>query len=127
MPLQFETALIHLKQTGLQKTRTTFSNTVTAAQCPTSLEEIPTTTARCLERISLTNRTKILVAECLYVAATAHSKRTPRYIAVAEVVVMTNRDLYLTRDTAVHLEKIQGLSFIMKVLQEEAGPLQTRK
>jgi hypothetical protein len=66
------------------------------------------------------------MAECLYVAATVHSKRTPRFIAGAEVVVLTNRDLYLTRDTAVHLEKIQGLSFGMKVLQEEAGPHQTR-
>jgi hypothetical protein len=66
------------------------------------------------------------MAGCLYVAATAHSKRTPRFIAEAEVAVLTNRDLYLTRDTAVHLEKIQGLRFRMKVLQEEVGRPQTR-
>jgi hypothetical protein len=105
----------------------TYSNTDTAAtQCPTSLEETPTTNVRCLGKISLVSKTKILMPECLYVAATAHSKQTPRYIAGAEVVVLTNRDLYLTRDTAVHLEKIQGLSFGMKVLQEGAGPLQMR-
>jgi hypothetical protein len=126
MPLQVETVLIHLNQTCRQKT-TTYSNTDTAAvQCPTLLDESPTTTARCLRRISLTSRTKILMAECLYVADTAHSKRTPRYIAVAEVAVLRNRDLYINRDTTVLREKTQGLSFRMKVLQKEAGPPQTR-
>jgi hypothetical protein len=67
-----------------------------------------------------------MTAECLYVAAIDHSKRTPRYIVVAEVAVLTNRDLHLTRDTAVPLEKTQGLSFRMKVLREEAGPRQTK-
>jgi hypothetical protein len=39
------------------------------------------------------------MAECLYVADTALSKQTPRYIEVTEVAVPTTRELHLTTDT----------------------------